>query len=221
MRSFDPARLRSLRQAQRITAAELARRLGISPAQIHRLERGQRRLTVDGMLGYCAALGIEPGSLFETSRVVSVTGAINSEFQIEPLAPGTSDSTVAPTLSPDMSQVAALRWAASGRFQPMRDHVVFYQRLDSAAPSTGKGLESAPVSWNSRSLVTRGDGGQCLGWPIQDGNHAHIDFGNGPVEFNVEIVRADPVIAVMPPAAIERLQAQLTQTVATAPATGS
>lgn len=197
MHKFDPGRLRCLRKAKQMTAVELASRLQTSPAQIHRLEKGLRRLTVEVLIDYCAALGVNPGSLLSANVWVPVTGVIDSDFHIQPLPAGAAARTVAPPLVDDMSLVAALRWAASRRFQPMRDHVVFYKQ------NAAQGVPE--FAWNKRCLIRQKDGGQCLGWPIKDGDRAHIDVGNGLVEFSVEIVWASPVIAVMPPFAIDEL----------------
>ena len=199
MPKFDHNQLRVLRNTKNLTAAELARRMGTSPAQIHRLEKGLRRLTVESLIDYCDAVGVTPGSLFTSNVWVPITGVIDSEFEIQPLPPTSADKTLAPPITKDLSSVAALRWAASRRFQPMRDHIVFYQRTNEGGVPD--------IAWNKRCLVMRKDGSQCLGWPIKDGTKAHIDVGDGPAEFNVEIVWASPVIAVMPPFAIEELQA--------------
>ena len=198
MSKFDPDQLRVLRKSKHITATELARRMDTSPAQIHRLEKGQRRLTVDSLLHYCDSIGVSVGNLFAPNEWVPVTGVIDSEFEILPLPPSSPDKTLAPSLTSDMKSLGALRWAAGRRFSTMRDHVVFYKR----------NLEGVPDSvWNKRCLILRADGSQCLGWPIRSNNSVHIDFSNGPHEFDVEIKWASPVIAVMPPFAIEALQA--------------
>ena len=198
MTTFDPSQLRTLREQQKVRASEMARRMQTSPAQIHRLETGQRRLTVDALIQYCAALGVNPGNLFTPNTWVPITGVIDSDFEIQPLPPDSPHQTLAPPLTRDMSSVGALRWAAIRRFQPMRDHVVFYRRFEPGVPD---------FAWNKRCLVMREDGTQCLGWPIKTGNTVHFDVGDGgPVEFDVGIVWASPVIAVMPPFAIEDLQ---------------
>ena len=198
MAKFDPAQLRALRQSKHITAVELAKRMATSPAQIHRLEKGLRRLTVDALLEYCSALDVEPGTLLSANVWVPITGLIDSEFEVQPVAADVKEQTLAPPICSDMSVVAALRWAARKRFQPMHDHVVFYQNYPAELPE---------IAWNKRCLVTRADGSQCLGWPIKDQNRAHIDVGDGPAEFNVAIKAASPVIAVMPPFAIQALNA--------------
>lgn len=200
MTTFNPEQLRALRKAKRITAVEMARRMGTSPAQVHRLEKGLRRLTVDALIGYCDALGINLGSLFASNIWVPVSGEIDSEFEVHPLTAHTDNRTLAPPLAPDQDTIAALRWAASRRFQPMRDHIVFYERKKEYADE---------IPWNKRCLIEREGGSQCLGFPIRTEDMVHIDFGNGPVEFDVQIRAAWPVIAVMPPFAIEQLQMPL------------
>ena len=197
MRDFDPARLRAHRTRQGVSATEVARRMGVSPAQVHRLEKGDRRLTIDALMRYCKAIDISVGQLFTPNVRIPVTGVIDSDFEIQPLPPDTADQILAPPLMEDMSQMAAVRWAASRRFAPMRDHAVFYNRHEGGVPE---------FAWNKRCLIMRRDGTQCLGWPTQQNDSVHIDVGNGPVDFNVEIVWASPVIAVMPPFAIEALQ---------------
>ncbi|CAN0568318.1 unnamed protein product, partial [Laminaria digitata] len=190
MTNFEPEKLRALRKAKQITAAELARRMNTSPAQVHRLEKGLRRLTVDALINYCDALDINLGSLFASNVWVPVTGVIDSDFEVHPLTPHNDNRTLAPLLTPERGTIAALRWAASRRFQPMRDHIVFYER---------KNDSDLEIPWNKRCLVEREGGSQCLGFPIRTEDSAHIDFGSGPVEFDVSIRQAWPVIAVMPP----------------------
>ncbi len=195
---FDPAQLRFLRKSKKVTAVELARRMGVSPAQVHRLEKGLRRLTVDNLLSYCAALGVSASNLLVAEIQVPLSGIIDSDFQVQPLPEAAAARTVAPPLSTDMSTVYALRWAASRRFAPMRDHLVYYRQL-----TTDRVPE---IAWNKRCLVVREDGSRCLGWPVKHDTGAHIDVGSGPVEFDVKIAWAAPVIAVMPPHAVEELE---------------
>lgn len=199
MPNFEPTQLRNLRKAKRVTAVELARRMNTSPAQIHRLERGLRRLTVDALISYCEALDVDIRSLFTRDAWVPINGEIDSDFEVKRLPENSANRTIAPLLTPNRSAIAALRWAASRRFQPMRDHIVFYERTIEPMPE---------IAWNKRCLVERADGSQCLGWPIKTDDKVHIDFGNGPVEFDVEIMGANPVVAVMPPFAIEQSQLQ-------------
>lgn len=197
MRDFDPGQLRDNRSRLGLSATEVARRMDISPAQVHRLETGDRRLTVNTLIRYCDAIGISVGQLFAPNTLVPVTGVIDSDFEIQPLPPDASGQILAPPLMEDMSQVAAVCWAASRRFAPMRDHAVFYNRHEGGI---------AEFAWDKRCVILRRDGSQCLGWPTRQNGSVHIDVGDGPVDFNVEIIWAAPVIAVMPPFAIENLQ---------------
>lgn len=197
MEGFDPGQLRANRTRLGFSATEVARRMAVSPAQVHRLENGDRRLTVDALLSYCAAIGISVGQLFAPNVHVPVTGVIDSEFEIQPLPPAADNQILAPPLMEDMSHVAVVRWAASRRFAPMRDHAVFYDRHELGVPD---------FAWQKRCVIVRSNGSQCLGWPVQHNGSVHIDVGNGPVDFNAEIVWASPVIAVMPPFAVDRLQ---------------
>ncbi len=198
MSEFEPHQLRTHRLLKGITATEVAKRMGVSPAQIHRLEKGDRRLSVDNLIAYCHAIDISVGQLFAPNVWVPVTGVIDSDFEIQPLPPDSSDQMLAPPLMDNMSQVAAVRWAASRRFAPMRDHAVFFNRHENGVPS---------VAWKTRCVVMRKDGSQCLGWPVEQNGSVHIDVADGPSEFNVDLVWASPVIAVMPPFAIANLQA--------------
>ena len=197
MRDFDPARLRDIRIARGMSGIELAKCMEVSPAQIHRLEKGDRRLTVDTLLRYCDALNISVGQLFAPNSLVPVTGVIDSDFEIQPLPPNAPDQILAPPLVEDMSQLAVVRWAASRRFAPMRDHAVFYNRHEQGVPD---------FAWDKRCVIVRADGSQCLGWPTRQSGSVHINVGSGPVEFDVEVVWASAVVAVMPPFAIDALQ---------------
>ncbi len=171
--------------------------MGVSPAQIHRLEHGDRRLTVNALMRYCQAIDISVGQVFAPNVWVPVTGVIDSDFEIQPLPPDAADQILAPPLVEDMSQLAVVRWAAGRRFAPMRDHAVFYTRHENGVPDS---------AWDKRCVILRSNGTQCLGWPTQQNGSVHIDVGDGPVDFNVDIVWASPVIAVMPPFAIADLQ---------------
>jgi len=55
--------LRQLRESKRRTQAEVARSVGISPAQLARLESNQRGLYVDDFILIAAALGEKAGNL--------------------------------------------------------------------------------------------------------------------------------------------------------------
>jgi len=61
-------RLRRVRQSQRISVRELARRLGSDPNTISRLETGKRRVTVEWLSRLCDELGLRASELLETER---------------------------------------------------------------------------------------------------------------------------------------------------------
>ena len=194
---FEPAQLKIQRSLKNMTASEVAKRMGVSPAQINRLEKGERRLTVDTLIAYCNAIDISVGKLFTPNVWVPIAGVVDSDFEIQPLPPSAPGQVLAPPLMNDMSEVAAVRWAASRRFAPMRDHTVFFNRHQDGVPD---------FAWNKRCVIMRNDGSQCLGWPIEQNGSVHIDVGDGPVEFNVDVAWASPVMAVIPPFAIANLQ---------------
>lgn len=197
MLKFDPEQLKQLRIRKKITATALAKQMAVSPAQVHRLENGDRRLTVDALLSYCRALEIAPGHLLAPNTWVPILGAIQSDFDVRPIAQDAQERTLAPPLTDHMSTLAALRWETSKRFALMQDHLAFFNQHDEGIPKR---------AWNQRCLITRADGTQCLGWPIKQGNKVHIDTSDGQVEFEAEIRWASPIVCVMPPWAIEQLQ---------------
>ncbi len=47
---FDPRRLKELRNEHGMTQTAVGEKLGVSAAQIHRLEQGQRRITIDKLI---------------------------------------------------------------------------------------------------------------------------------------------------------------------------
>lgn len=196
MHSFNPKDLKKLRIDKGLTATEVARRMNISPAQVHRLENAARRLTVDTLIAYCEAVHISVSELFTPNIWVPVTGTIDSDFEIQAIPPSSPDRILAPPLVDNMSRVAAIRWAASQRFTVMHDHTLFYERHDKGVPD---------AAWDNRCLILRSNGRQCLGWPIRQGDTVYIDFSAGPVELNAEITWASPILAVMPPFALDSL----------------
>lgn len=197
MLKFDPKQLKDLRIRKKIKASALAKKMDVSPAQVHRLENGDRRLTVDALFSYCQALGITPGQLLVPNTWVPILGAISSDFEVRPIALDAGERTLAPPLTDDMDRLAALRWEPAKRFAPMRDHLAFFGQHDEGVPQR---------AWNQRCLITRADDTQCLGWPIKQGNKVHIDTSDGQVEFDAEIRWASPILSVIAPWAIEQLQ---------------
>lgn len=80
--------LRQLRESKGRTQAEVARRVGISPAHLARLESNQRRLYLEDFVSIAEALGEKPGNLLPNDLgtigylkpVIDRLAAIKPEF---------------------------------------------------------------------------------------------------------------------------------------------
>ncbi|MCJ0874579.1 short-chain fatty acyl-CoA regulator family protein [Streptomyces sp. AP-93] len=72
-KTYAGARLRRLREERRMTQADLARVLGISPSYLNQMEHDSRPLTVPVLLRLTEAFGVDPGFFSErdTSRMVA------------------------------------------------------------------------------------------------------------------------------------------------------
>ncbi|MFJ9850221.1 short-chain fatty acyl-CoA regulator family protein [Streptomyces sp. NPDC101150] len=72
-KTYAGARLRRLREERRMSQAELARMLGISPSYLNQMEHDSRPLTVPVLLRLTEAFGVDPGffSARDTSRLVA------------------------------------------------------------------------------------------------------------------------------------------------------
>ena len=188
--TFDTNKLRDMRKAQGIALKELAARLGVSAAQVQRLERGQRRLTLDMFLNYCDALGVDAVDLLQERPFVPIIGIINNDSEVVPLAPNTPHEALAPHIVKDPQNLAAVRWDSSGLFSAMKDHLMFF-RAD---------VEGIPdIAWEQRCIVRRSNGTQRIGWLIGKDGQTHINETFGDAEFNADVVWASPILAVVPP----------------------
>ena len=197
METFEPTLLKRLRLQQGITITALAERLGTSTTQVHRLENGLRRLTVTMLFQFCEALNSSPADLFEFSGSVPVTGIVDDSYEVLPLPPSSSKQVVAPRLVQDMQNVAALGWEPKNRLMPMHGHYMFYYAHNDGVPEH---------AWGNRCLLLLQDGRQRVGWPIRDAESFHIDNHEGRTEFNVELIWASPILAVVPPFLMNRLK---------------
>ncbi|RIH88810.1 helix-turn-helix domain-containing protein [Calidithermus roseus] len=76
------ARLRHIRKAQGLTLEQLAKRSGLDKSFLSRLEREAAAASVASLLKVCAALGIQPGVLFEApkTRLVRKDEAVAAHF---------------------------------------------------------------------------------------------------------------------------------------------
>ncbi|MEU4930541.1 short-chain fatty acyl-CoA regulator family protein [Streptomyces yokosukanensis] len=72
-KTYAGARLRRLREERRLTQAELARLLEISPSYLNQMEHDSRPLTVSVLLRLTEAFGVDPGFFSErdTTRLVA------------------------------------------------------------------------------------------------------------------------------------------------------
>lgn len=197
METFEPTLLKRLRLQQGITITALAERLGTSTTQVHRLENGLRRLTVTMLFEFCEALNSSPADLFEFSGSVPVTGIVDDSYEVLPLTPSSSKQVVSPRLVQDMQNVAALGWEPKNRLMPMHGHYMFYYAHNDGVPEH---------AWGNRCLLLLQDGRQRVGWPIRDAESFHIDNHEGRTEFNVELIWASPILAVVPPFLVSRLK---------------
>ncbi len=175
----------------------LAERLGTSTTQVHRLENGLRRLTVTMLFEFCEALNARPSDLFEFAGGVSVTGIVDDSYEVLPLTPSSPKQVVSPRLVQDMHNVAALGWEPKNRLMPMHGHYMFYYAHNDGVPEH---------AWGNRCLLLLQDGRQRVGWPIRDAESFHIDNHEGRTEFNVELIWASPILAVVPPFLVNRLK---------------
>jgi transcriptional regulator with XRE-family HTH domain len=197
MEAFDPLLLKRLRLKQGITMKALAKKLGTSTTQVHRLENGLRRLTVTMLFEFCEALNAHPSDLFEFSGNVPVTGIVDDAYEVLPLTPNSPKQVLSPRLVQDMQDVAALGWEPKNQLMPMHGHYMFYYVHDDGVPEH---------AWGNRCLLLLQDGRQRIGWPIRDAESFHIDNHEGRTEFNVELIWASPILAVVPPFLMNRLK---------------
>jgi transcriptional regulator with XRE-family HTH domain len=198
METFEPLQLKRLRLQQGMTITALAERLGTSTTQVHRLENGLRRLTVTMLFEFCEALDSSPADLFEFSGSVPVTGVVDDSYEVLPLTPTSPKQVVSPRLVQDMQNVAALGWEPKNQLMRMNGHYMFYYAHDDGVPEH---------AWGNRCLLLLKDGRQRVGWPIRDAESFHIDNHEGRAEFNVELIWASPILAVIPPFLMNRLKA--------------
>ncbi|MEU4212329.1 short-chain fatty acyl-CoA regulator family protein [Streptomyces sp. NPDC026206] len=72
-KTYAGARLRRLREERRLTQAELARQLAISPSYLNQMEHDARPLTVPVLLRLTEAFGVDPGffSARDTTRLLA------------------------------------------------------------------------------------------------------------------------------------------------------
>ncbi|MEU2510774.1 short-chain fatty acyl-CoA regulator family protein [Streptomyces syringium] len=97
-KTYAGARLRRLREERRLSQAQLARMLAISPSYLNQMEHDSRPLTVPVLLRLTEAFGVDPGFFSERD-----TGRVLADLR-EALADEVAAARVSPT---DLSELAA------------------------------------------------------------------------------------------------------------------
>lgn len=68
------AQLRAERARRDWTQAELAGRAGLHYNTIHRIEKGQRGMSLAQLYAICGALGIDPGEFLDAAQAAAISG---------------------------------------------------------------------------------------------------------------------------------------------------
>ncbi|MFI1472261.1 short-chain fatty acyl-CoA regulator family protein [Streptomyces wuyuanensis] len=105
-KTYAGARLRRLREERRMTQAELARVLGISPSYLNQMEHDSRPLTVPVLLRLTETFGVDPGFFSErdTTRLVAdLREALTAEIAESRVSP--SDLAELASRMPAVAQV--------------------------------------------------------------------------------------------------------------------
>lgn len=182
--------LRETRIQRHLTLAQVAERVGVSPAQIQRLEKGERHMTMDMLEACCRVLELDPLRVFCADTLVPIIGVVDFRSNILPLPAGSPVLTKAPPIVPDAQRLAAVRWEARNRFELLTGSLMFFY-------ADVEGI--SPAAWNRRSILRRSDGTQRTGWLYRQDGQTHINDVVGPVEFNVRVEWASPILATINP----------------------
>lgn len=185
-----PELLRAMRLKRRLTLKQVAARVGLSPAQIQRLEKGERRMTIDLLAAYCSALRIGPTELIRGEVRVPIIGVVDAQSNILPLPAGSPEWTRVPYLVSQPARLNAVRWATRDRFELMNGVVEFFLA----------DIEGIPEhAWNRRCMIRRADGTQRIGWLLSKDGQVHVSDNLGSVEFNLQVEWASPILAMLAP----------------------
>ncbi|MCP3818524.1 short-chain fatty acyl-CoA regulator family protein [Streptomyces sp. A3M-1-3] len=137
-KTYAGARLRRLREERRMSQAELARVLAISPSYLNQMEHDSRPLTVPVLLRLTEAFGVDPGFFSErdTSRLVADLREV--------LANEVTAARVSPS---DLAELASRMPAVAAVLLDLgrRSHALA-ERLAEAAESRGNEDPSLPRS---------------------------------------------------------------------------
>ncbi|UKY48268.1 short-chain fatty acyl-CoA regulator family protein [Streptomyces inhibens] len=137
-KTYAGARLRQLREERRLSQAELARILAISPSYLNQMEHDSRPLTVPVLLRLTEAFGVDPGffSARDTSRLVA------------DLRETLADEVAAARVSPsDLSELASRLPAVAGVLLDLgRRNQTLAERLAEATDGRDHDHPAAPRS---------------------------------------------------------------------------
>ena len=188
--SISPGILRQIRLQRRMTLKQVGARVGLNAAQIQRLEKGERRLTIDLLAAWCDALRIDAVELLRGEVRVPVIGVVDAQSNILPLPAGSAEWTRVPYLVPDPARLAAVRWENRDRFELMNGSLEFFY-----ADTPG----IASNAWDRRCIMRRADGTQRRGWLLRRDGQVHVSDNAGSVEFNLQVEWASPILAMLAP----------------------
>jgi transcriptional regulator with XRE-family HTH domain len=183
-------RIREIRKQRGLTLQELGDLCGMSVQQVHRLERGHRRLTVEMLEQIGDGLGIDMFTLVRAVQQVPVLGVMDGEQFIHPLPPNEEVTVPAPYLGVSPRRLGAYRWHPSNRISIMEGHRIYFCR-------DIEGID--PAAWGHRSIIQLEDGSQRMGWLLQQDGYVHVGQVQGMFELNVNVVWASKVLGVLPP----------------------
>ncbi|MEV0371664.1 short-chain fatty acyl-CoA regulator family protein [Streptomyces sp. NPDC050636] len=137
-KTYAGARLRRLREERRLSQAELARTLAISPSYLNQMEHDSRPLTVPVLLRLTEAFGVDPGffSARDTGRVLA------------DLREALADEMAATRVSPaDLSELASRLPAVAAVLLDLgRRNQALTERLAEAAEHRGAPDQAIPRS---------------------------------------------------------------------------
>ena len=183
-------RIREIRKQRGLTLQDLGEVCGMSVQQVHRLERGHRRLTVEMLEKLCYGLRVDMFALVRCAEQVPVLGIMDHDFTVHPLPPNAEVTVPAPYLGVDPKRLGAYRWHPRTRIANMEGQRIYFCR-------DVEGI--APDAWGHRSIITLADGTQRMGWLVEQDGHVHIGQTGGISELNITPVWASKVLGVLPP----------------------
>ncbi|RLV04316.1 Cro/Cl family transcriptional regulator [Streptomyces griseocarneus] len=120
-KTYAGARLRRLREERRLSQAELARELGISPSYLNQMEHDSRPLTVPVLLRLTETFGVDPG--FFAERDTSRTLADLREALADEVAVGRVSASELAELASRLPGVATVLLGLSRRHQALTEQL--------------------------------------------------------------------------------------------------